>query len=338
MQRWQGARITHPLAAEEPLGERGSLGTERSATRETNDLSELANTPTVTMRATRPEHDAPRAARAHLTQTGAVPLSHDDPELRRIREILVGPYLRDHERRLRAIERQEATGQARDQARDQETPAHTQALAHLAAELERERTERLALERALRMVADEHQTLRAELARERQTREDLMERHGRAIAELAKVLDQERAAHARMHALHAAELDTRLERERQAQAEATAMSLQREREMYATGLDARLQHERERLAQDVEARLERERRLHAEELERLRGAHETQVGTLRQLVADAERALVAMQGERDYLAGLLAELGLHLLRHAASPAAATADQAVQTLNRARAGG
>src|SRR5260370_452793 len=46
---------------------------------------------------------------------------------------------------------------------------------------------------------------------------------------------------------------------------------------------------------------------------------------------DAERAVVAMQAERQHLAGLLAELGLHLIRHAASPAA-QAEQATEILS------
>jgi hypothetical protein len=313
MQRRQEARITHPLATEERLGDRFAAGARVTTDHETNDLSELANTSPVTMRVVRPgsgQETARPKAPPRAPQPGPAQLTSDDAELRRIREILVGPYLRDHERRLRAIERQSAAGQGE--------PAQTQgdAVAQLAAELERERADRQALARELRMVGDGRQTMRAELARERQTREEVADRHALAISELAKTLDHERAAHARMHALHAAELDVRLEHERQAHAEAIETRLRRERMAQAEALDAQL--EQERLA-------------HAEELRRLRDAHEAQIGALRQLVADAEGALVAMQAERQYLAGLLAELGLHLVHHAASPAAVEAERATVAL-------
>jgi hypothetical protein len=304
MQRWQAERITHPLPAEEQQGVRRMAPDSDTTRQEANDLSELANTPTVTMHVTRPEQDAarPEAPPSRPPQPGPALLTGDEPELRRIREILVGPYLRDHERRLRAIERQAA------EPSDSGAPASadTQAIAQMAAELERERAERQLLARGLQMAVDEHQALRAELARERQMREELADRHARAISELAKTLDQERAAHARLHALHAAELDARLERERQAQAEA---------------MEARLHQEQQAHAQTLDTRLERERQAHAEDLRSLQSAHEAQIASLQQLVADAQSALVAMQAERQYLAGLLAELGLHLVRHAASPAA-----------------
>jgi hypothetical protein len=269
MQRWQGERITPPL-----------VGTEG------RDLAELANTPTVSMRVVRPEQATTRPT-PPLRPAAAVqpPLRGDDPELVRIREILVGPHLRDHERRLRTVERQTAEAQAHEEA----VSTQAQTLAQLTAGLERERAERQAQARALELARDEHEALRAEVARERRTREDLTDRHARAIAELARQLDQERDAHLRLHAHLATELDARLERERQA---------------------------------------------HAEEIRLLASAHAAQVETLGRLVADAERALVAMQAERQYLAGLLAELGLHLVRHAASPAAARADAATQALQDA----
>ncbi len=56
---------------------------------------------------------------------------------------------------------------------------------------------------------------------------------------------------------------------------------------------------------------------------------------LQELVAEAERALTTMQAERQYLAGLLAELGLHLVRHAASPAASRAAEAAEAFFEAR---
>ncbi|GAC1447996.1 MAG: hypothetical protein PVSMB4_04440 [Ktedonobacterales bacterium] len=305
MERWGGPRITNPLASVRPQEREFKQGAGMSGG-EPPDLADLADRPTVSMRVVRPEPAAQTGTPAHTAATaaaaaaaGSAPLSPEEPEVARIREILVGPHLRDHERRLRLIERDSAESARRpmpaqwqaqldaalDQerrAREQYAQAQAQTLAQLTAELAHTRAEREAHQRALQTAREEQQALRAELAHERQAREGLASRHVRALAEVASRLEHERDAHVRVHAHHATELDARLERERQA---------------------------------------------HAEELQRVAGAHTAHVESLRQLVEDAERALLAMQAERQHLAGLLAELGLHLVRHAASPAAHAAEQA-----------
>lgn len=298
MERWGRPRITNPLAAAQPNeGElRQGIGLRGQAAA---DLSELADRPTVSMRAVRPEATAPQTSAAgNGAAAGPAPVTPEEPEVARIREILVGPHLRDHERRLRVIERESAESARRpmpthwhaqlDAALDQERRTReqhardqAQTLAHLTAELARERDERETQRSALQAAHEGQQALRVELAQERQAREELAALHARALTELASRLEHEREAHVRVHAHHATELDARLERERQE---------------------------------------------HTEELRRVASAHTAHVESLQQLVGDAERALLAMQAERQHLAGLLAELGLHLVRHAASPAAHVAEQ------------
>jgi hypothetical protein len=237
--------------------------------------------------------------------------AQDDPELARIRELLVGPYLRDHERRLRGVERQAAELAARPSAgepgsgadaewqaqvdaaltalrrsREEQDQAHAFAVAQLNAQLARERDEREDRRHALDLLATELRQLRVELERERLAREEQAAQHVRQLAEVAAQLEHQREAHVRLHAHQSTELDARLERERQ---------------------------------------------LWSAELRQQRSAPVVaDAGPLRELLAEAERALVAMRDERQYLAGLLAELGLHLVRHAGSPAA-RAETATQRL-------
>ncbi len=253
MQRREEQRVTQPLESAELLdvgavnGAPGMQEDEESVT-----LAELADPQGA---------DDPAATPAPAATSDPLALPSDDPELVRIREILVGPHLRDHERRLRLVEQRAA-----------EPQALAQTLEQLSERLEREREER--------------QALRLELAHERQAREELASLHAQALSELAQRVDQEREV------------------------------------IVLTQDDS---------GPTVEAGPERQRELHRQEHLRLEAAHAAQVEALRQLVVDAERALVAMQAERQHLAGLLAELGLHLIRHAASPAA-QAEQATEILS------
>ena len=289
MQMWHTPRVTHPLDTADPI--------QHTAPR-SPAAGSVADAPTVHV----PSVPSARGADARPTrQTNA------DPKLAGIRELLVGPYLRDHERRLRGVERQAAELAARpasgvpvrehsrewreqveaalgslQRAREEHDQAHAFAVAQLNTQVMRERDERADEQRAMNLLASELRQLRLEMERERQEREDQVQRHAQSIAAIAAQLDHEREAHVRLHAHQSTELDARLERERQ-------------------HLAAELQQSRS-------------------------APVETQA--LRDLLAEAQRALVAMRDERQYLAGLLAELGLHLVRHAGSPAA-RADESTQ---------
>jgi hypothetical protein len=268
MVRWEGPRQTHPLAAEQRLDEgivNGAHDEELMAMAENSAPKPgPASTYPDTPGESTPGESTPGAAPAG----DPLALPSDDPELLRIREILVGPHLRDHERRMRQLERQAA--EPHPQLR-----AQAETIEQLRTELEREREAR--------------QQLRQELQRERQAREELANLHARALSEMAQRLEG-----------------------------APAGTLQ-------PGVLAMA-------APDLEARLARERDEHQREHARSETAQRAEVAALRGLVEDAERALVAMQAERQHLAGLLAELGLHLIRHAASPASAQAAQATEQLS------
>jgi hypothetical protein len=294
MQIWHRPRVTHPLDAPETSE---NTDPARSAP------GTVADAPTVRIAAAAQPVPPMRGGETRPLRPG-----QDDPELARIRELLVGPYLRDHERRLRGVERQAAELATRPEAaeathggdpewqaqveaalaamrrsREEQDQAHAFAVAQMNAQLARERDEREDERRALELVATEVRQLRTELERERQAREEQAAQHARQIAELAAQLDHQRESHVRLHALQSTEID---------------------------------------------ARLERERHLLAAELRQSQSAPALDAEPLHQLLAEAERALVAMRDERQYLAGLLAELGLHLVRHAGSPAA-RADEATQ---------
>ncbi|HEY7984189.1 MAG TPA: hypothetical protein VID73_08475 [Ktedonobacterales bacterium] len=264
MVRWEGQRHTHPLPADQRLDD-GIVYGARNAARD----EELMNVAERSASQGGPASGYPGAPAD--SQPGAAPandplaLPSDDPELQRIREILVGPHLRDHERRVRQLERR--AGEPHPQVR-----AQAETIEQLRGELEREREGR--------------QHLRQEVQRERQAREELANLHARALSEMAQRLES-------------------------APVGATYSGM---------------------APAELEARLERERALHQHEHTRIETALNAEVATLRALVADAERALVAMQAERQHLAGLLAELGLHLIRHAASPAAAQGAQATEQLS------
>jgi IgA-specific serine endopeptidase len=292
MQMWHRPRVTHPLNAMQ-AGDSSSPAHLAPST--------IADAPTMhasTSPAVRGGDMRPQRA------------GQDDQELSRIRELLVGPYLRDHERRLRGVERQTAELAARPDAsssapevgaewqtdvevalaalqhsRQEQDQAHAFAIAQLNAQLARERDEREDERRTLELVGNELAQLRLELERERQARDEQAAQQARQIAEVVAQLDHQRDAHVRLHAHQSTELDARLERERQ---------------------------------------------LLAAELRQVRPAPLADAEPLRRLVAEAERALAAMRDERQYLAGLLAELGLHLVRHAGSPAARV-DEATQRL-------
>ena len=62
--------------------------------------------------------------------------------------------------------------------------------------------------------------------------------------------------------------------------------------------------------------MERDRQARAEQLQRLENAQALRGETLRKLLTDSERTLVAMQAERQALTAQLAELRLHVLRNA----------------------
>jgi hypothetical protein len=294
MQMWHRPRVTHPLDAPE-TSENTALARSAPGT--------VADAPTVRIAAAAQPVPPMRGG-----ETRPLRSAQDDPELARIRELLVGPYLRDHEQRLRGVERQAAELAARPEtaeatregnsewqaqveaalaalrrSRAEQDQAHAFAVAQLNAQLARERDEREDERRALELVVTEVRQLRVEREQERQAREEQATQHARQIADLAAQLDHQRDSHVRLHAHQSTELDARLERERQ---------------------------------------------LWAAELRQSQSAPAGDAEPLRQLLAEAERALVAMRDERQYLAGLLAELGLHLVRHAGSPAA-RADDATQ---------
>jgi hypothetical protein len=261
MVRWEGQRLTHPLPADQRLEEGATSGAPSGARDEESKATAEEGAPSQGPAGTAPGTPAestPGAAPAH----DPLALPSDDPELLRIREILVGPHLRDYERRVRQLERR--AGEPQSQLR-----AQKETIEQLRAELEHEREAR--------------QQLRQDLQRERQSREELANLHARALAEMAQRLEN------------------------------------------APALEPGLP------AVELEARLAREREYHHGEHTRIEHAHSAEVAALRSLVADAERALVAMQAERQHLAGLLAELGLHLIRHAASPASAQAAHATEQL-------
>lgn len=300
MQMWHTPRTTHPLGA---AGASESIAPAHPAT------SAFAEAPTLRT----PTAPQPVAAPPSRPEQG-------DPELARIRELLVGPYLRDHERRLRTVERQtaelaaqpaeaqasqadvewraqvEAAFAALRRAREEQDQAHAFAVAQLNAQLARERDERQDERqderRALELAGTELRQLRVDLERERQAREEQAALHARQVAELTAQLEHQREAHVRLHAHQSTELDARLERERQ---------------------------------------------LWAAEVRQARAAQIGDAEPLRQMLAEAERALVAMQDERQYLAGLLAELGLHLVRHAGSPAARAEEATRRVLGGAEQG-
>jgi hypothetical protein len=264
MVRWEGQRLTHPLPADQRLDEGATSGARNGARDEESKAMAEHSAPNQGPTGTDPGAPAdstPGAAPAN----DPLALPSDDPELLRIREILVGPHLRDHERRVRQLERR--AGEPQTHLR-----AQAETIGQLRVELEREREAR--------------QQLRQDLQRERQAREELANLHARALAEMAQRLESAPAV---------------------AAGEGMA-------------------------ATDLEALLARERQHHRGEHTRIEHAHSAEVAALRGLVADAERALVAMQAERQHLAGLLAELGLHLIRHAASPASAQAAQATEQLS------
>ncbi|HEV7125926.1 MAG TPA: hypothetical protein VGN32_00610 [Ktedonobacterales bacterium] len=334
------------------------------------------------VRMMRPSGDTPRNSgptpnAAMGAPAGGAPLSSEELELERIREILVGPHLRDHERRLRSIERQTADTRAStapaewraqieaaiERAR-QTSAAQTQVLQQeyerlqaLQAELahERQAREMLAQHPPTGQPSAEFAPLRDELLRERQSREAQAQQSERAIAQITARLDQEREE----HEVHLRELQSL-----RAEQQAVRAELTREREGH-DDLNARhvrslaevaartdQRHEEHtglhiRSTAELDARLERQRQAHAQQVDQLEAAHgerlrqvidahNAQVESLHQLVADAEQALMAMRAEREHLAGLLAELGMHLVRHAASPAAASADDASQTFLKAAA--
>jgi hypothetical protein len=264
---------------------------------------------------------------------GPLASADEDPELTRIREILVGPHLRDQQRRLSALEGQMAEARTigdgapaewrtqievalaqERRAREEHAQAQAHTLEQLDAALERECEMRE--EQAQSQVHSISQLMEA-LTREREERQAVqarLEESRRQQGALQAALEREREAREELADLHAralSELAQQQEHERDAHVRLHAL--------HATELDARLAHERE---------------MHAEEIRRVASAHATPSQALQSLVAEAERALVAMQQEREYLAGLLAELGLHLIRHAASPAAATAEQTTRTLQGA----
>jgi hypothetical protein len=268
MVRWEGQRLTHPLPADQRLdegivnGARGLGSMARDEELKAVAESSVPNTGPTGAHPGAPADSAPGAAPAN----DPLALPSDDPELQRIREILVGPHLRDYDRRVRQLERR--TSEPHPQLRVQ-----AETIDQLRGELEREREARL--------------QLRQEVQRERQAREELANLHARALAELAQRVESAPVAGVTPSGVAAADLETRLGQERDA---------------------------------------------HRQEHARIESALSAEVATLRGLVADAERALVAMQAERQHLAGLLAELGLHLIRHAASPASAQAAQATEQLS------
>jgi hypothetical protein len=338
--RWPAARITHPLAATQVI-ENGHAEAESAP-------ADVADRPTESLPAIKRDQPEPRPA-ARPTPPRALP-DRDDPELVRIREILVGPHLRDHEQRLRAVEQMASRPQAgqdtatwresieqqiaaereASEARDR---TNALAVAQQAEQLERERTERAEHLHALRgarteleAVRQEHQALRAEMGRERQERQEFTDLHARAVAELARSHEQERDAHVRVHMRQSTELDARLERERQGHAAA----LQRVEVEHQERLRAMEADFTGRLAQidhgHAEQRQGQDDSGYADKLIQIESAYAARIDGLKQLIGEAERALDAMQAERQYLAGLLAELGLHLVRHAASPAAAWAGE------------
>ena len=337
--RWPAARITHPLAATQVI--------ENDHAEAESAPVDVADRPTESLPAIQRDQPEPRPA-ARPTPPRALP-DRDDPELVRIREILVGPHLRDHEQRLRAVEQMTSRPQAGQdaaawresieqkiaaerEAREERDRANALVLAQQAEQLERERTERAEHLHALRgarteleAVRQEHQALRAEMRRERQERQEFSDLHARAVAELARSHEQERDAHVRVHMRQSTELDARLERERQAHAAALQRveveHQERLRAMEAdfTGRLAQIDHgHAEQPGQDDSG--------YADKLIQIESAYAARIDGLKQLIGEAERALDAMQAERQYLAGLLAELGLHLVRHAASPAAAWAGE------------
>jgi hypothetical protein len=265
MIRWEGQRLTHPLSDNQRLDEGIVYGARNAARDEELMAVAESSAPNSGPTNTYPSALADSTPSA-VPANDPLALPSDDPELQRIREILVGPHLRDHERRVRQLERR--AGEPHPQLR-----AQAETIDQLRGELEREREAR--------------QQLRQEVQRERQAREEMANLHARALAELAQRLESAPAGGVSHPGMAAA---------------------------------------------DLEARLGQERDLHQDEHTRIQMALSAEVATLRGLVADAEHALVAMQAERQHLAGLLAELGLHLIRHAASPAAAQAAEATEQLS------
>jgi hypothetical protein len=174
----------------------------------------------------------------------------------------------------------------------------------------------------------------AALAALQRSRDEQAQGHAFAVSQLNAQLARERAERAdqqrtlELLGTEVRALRVELERERQAREEQVARHTQG-----IAALASQLDHDREahvRLhahqSTELDARFERERQAAAELLKTRSAPVETQ--SLRELLIEAQRALVAMRDERQYLAGLLAELGLHLVRHAGSPAA-RADEAAQ---------
>jgi hypothetical protein len=328
MYRWQGQRITTPLATSrkfsgEVILPGGELATTQGHTYAgIGGDAALGEATTVSMRAVRPASSAHPAAQRSETLVGLA----DQPELARVREILVGPHLREHERRLSALERSADTTheppewrsefhaailrERRD--REEQAGAHSRATARLAMSLERERAARAAHEERARTLGEMITRVTTELEREREARQalalelDVLRRQHRALRETLENERHAREEQATQHARAVDELAHRYDQEREAHVRLHAHQ--------ATELDARLSRERE---------------AHTAELRRVEGAHAARVGALHGLVGDAEQALLKMREERQYLAGLLAELGLHLIRHASSPTSDDADRAAQ---------
>jgi hypothetical protein len=329
MYRWQGQRITTPLATSRKISGEVILPGGEIATTQGHvyagiggDVG-LGEATTVSMRAVRPPGPSHPAASRSETLAGLA----DQPELTRVREILVGPHLREHERRLAALERSADTGheppaewrsefhaavQRERREREEQAGAHSRATARLAMALERERAARADHEERARTLGEMITRVTMELEREREARQalalelDVMRHQHRALRETLETERHTREEQATQHARAVDELAHRYDQEREAHVRLHAHQ--------ATELDARLARERE---------------AHAVELRRVESAHAARVGSLHGLVGDAEQALVKMREERQYLAGLLAELGLHLIRHASSPTAGDADRAAQ---------
>lgn len=199
MVRWREDRATRPLSAWLPDGERG----ERTVASQGGDEVDISQTPTMALPVVRPgqvvAHMAPVTQPIQLEGGAAAPAG-DDEELERIREILVGPQLREHDRRLREMERRHGELVARTMtAPAAELPDEWQARvrsteAEVARQGETHEAQRAVWARALDELRTELQVTRAELTRERQTREDLARTHALALAQLNDRVEHGHAA------------------------------------------------------------------------------------------------------------------------------------------------
>lgn len=198
MERWRDDRATRPLSAWLPDGERG----ERAMASQGGDELDISQTRTMSLPAVRPGQGAAHMApvtRPIQLESGAAPAT-DDEELERIREILVGAQLREHDRRLREMERRHGELLARTMTRPAtpEMPAEWQARvrsteAELARQSQTHEAQRAVWARALDELRTELQVTRAELTRERQSREELARSHALTLTQLSDRVERARA-------------------------------------------------------------------------------------------------------------------------------------------------